>query len=137
MTTQSGTLVLIKVGDGGDPELFTTIGGLQASKMVIDNQLLETTNAETGAWRQLLGNAGIHFLSIEGSGLFTDSVSEEMVRSHAFSGGANSYQFIFANGNKVSGQFIITTYERSGNYGGGEIYALTLESAGTITFTVS
>jgi TP901-1 family phage major tail protein len=115
--------------------VFTTIGGLRLSGMVLDNHVLDATNRESGAWRQLLPNAGIHSLTIHGNGLFTDVASEETVRGYAFAGTVNNYQFIFANGDYVSGPFMVTSYERSGNIDSEEIYSLTLESAGTIIFT--
>ena len=137
MTAQNGALVLIKVGNGGSPEIFSTIGGLRTSRMVLNHAVLDATNRESGPWKQLLGNAGINSLTIEGTGLFTNSASEETLRGYAFANSANNYTFIFANGNNVSGPFMVTAYERSGNYDEEEIYQLTLESAVTIAFAVS
>src|SRR5580693_7449103 len=84
MTAQQGALVLIKAGNGGSPEIFTTIGGLRTSSMTLGNQALDTTNVESGNWRQLMGSAGINSLIVSGSGIFTDAASEETVRGNAF-----------------------------------------------------
>ena len=135
MSIQNGALVLIKIGNGADPEIFTTIGGLHASGMKLDNQILNATNVESGTWKQLLGGAGIQSVSIDGSGLFTDSAAEDTLRGYAFAGSVNNYQFIFANGDMLTGPFLVTSYERSGDYGAEEIYFLALESAGTVAFT--
>ena len=137
MTAQNGTLVLIKVGNGGGPETFTTVGGLRTSEILLNHHPLDATTVESGVWRQLLGSAGILSFHISGSGLFTNSASEELVRGYAFSGSANNYKFIFANGNNVTGPFMVTSYLRSGNHDAEEIYAITLESAGIITFATS
>lgn len=137
MTAQQGALVLIKAGNGGSPESFTTIGGLRASQMDINHQPMVATNVESGAWRQLLANAGILSFRIGGSGRFTDSAAEETLRAHAFSGSINNYRFVFPNGNNVTGPFAVTSYSRSGEEEGEELFALTLESAGTISFSVS
>jgi len=134
MPSQNGTLVLIKAGNGGGPETFTTIGGLRTSDIVLNHHALDATNIESGQWRELLGGSGILSFEISGSGLFTNSASEETVRGYAFAGTANNYQFVFANGDSVTGPFIIISYHRSGNHDGEEIYALTLASAGAITF---
>jgi len=135
MPIQNGSLVLIKVGDGGSPETFITVGGLRASGLKLDNQILNATNLESGTWKQLLGSAGIQSLSISGSGLFTGSTSEDTLRGYAFAGSVNNYQLVFADGDILTGPFLVASYERSGDYGGEEIYSLTLESAGTIIFT--
>lgn len=135
MPAQKGALVLIKVGNGGGPETFATLGGLRTSRMILNSQSLDATNMESGAWRQLLANAGIRSVSISGTGIFTDVASEETLRGYAFAHSANNYQFIFASGDYLTGPFQVTRYERSGNHDEEETYALTLESAGNIIYT--
>ena len=135
MSAQNGALVLIKAGNGGSPEVFTTIGGLRTSHMLLNNQVMNATNVESGAWQQLLGGAGVHSMHVSGGGLFTNSAAEEMVRGYAFGGSVNNYQFIFANGSKVSGAFMIVSYQRSGNHDSEEMFSLALESAGSLTFS--
>lgn len=135
MTIQNGALVLIKVGDGGEPENFATIGGLRTSRIALNNQAIHASHHDSGVWRQLLPGGGIRSMAISGTGLFTDGISEETLRGYAFGGTVNNYRFIFANGDYVAGPFLIASYERGGNHNGEEIYAITLESAGAITFT--
>ena len=103
--------------------------------MVLNNQLLDNSNLESGNWRQYMSEAGIRSLLISGSGVFTDSASEELFRTYAFGAATRNYQFCFANGDYVTGPFQVSAYERSGNHDGAEVYALTLESAGNILFT--
>src|SRR5581483_9582827 len=131
MTAQNGALVLIQAGNGGAPETFATIGGLRITEILVNHHIRDATNIESGAWQQLLGGAGTLSCQISGSGLFTNVSSEETVRGYAFAGSANNYRFIFANGNRITGPFIVTAYHRSGSHDGAEMYALTLESAGT------
>ena len=138
MTAQNGALVLIKVGNGALPtETFTTIGGLRTSRLTINNHILESTNRESGAWKQLLGGAGVNSMTLEGAGLFTNSAAEETLRGYAFAGTANNYKFYFANGNNITGAFLITTYERHGNHDAEEGFSVALESAGPISFAMS
>lgn len=134
MTAQAGALVLIKIGDGEVSESFTTLGGLRTSSIIVNNQLLETSNVSTGAWRQLQDVSGIRTVTITGTGLFTDSVSEEIMRGVAFNGNIHNYQFIFANGDSITGAFLVEEYERSGNIDDAETYRISLQSAGNISF---
>ncbi len=136
MAAQKGSLVLIKVGNGGGPETFTTIGGLRTTRFVLNNQVVDTTNKDSGAWRSLLAGAGIRSITLSGNGVFTDTSSEELVRGYAFSNSINNYEFYFGGNDKFAGAFQITSYERSGNFDGEETYAITFESAGTITSTI-
>jgi TP901-1 family phage major tail protein len=136
MTLQNGSLVLIKISDGGTPvEAFSTIGGLRTSRLSLNNQSIQGNTLESGAWRRLIPNSGIKSLTISGAGLFSDAVSEDTLRGYAFAGSVNNYRFIFANGDYVQGPFLITAYDRGGAHNAEETYSITLASAGTLTFT--
>ena len=136
MTAQQGSLVLLKVGDGATPtENFTTVGGLRTTSFTHNNQTVDTTNKESGAWRELLDGAGTRSITIAGSGVFTDAASEETVRGFAMNNQIKNYQMTFGNGDVMEGAFQITSYQRAGNYNNEETYSLSLASAGAITFT--
>lgn len=136
MTAQKGSLVLLKVGDGATPtETFTTVGGLRTTSITHNNQTVDATNKDSGAWRELLDGAGTRSVSISGSGVFTDSAAEETVRGYAMSSSVNNYELHFGNGDKLSGAFQITSYQRAGSYNDAETYSITLASAGQVSFT--
>ena len=134
MTAYKGSLVVIKAGDGEVSEDFSVIGGLRLSRLILQNRPLESSNIEAGVWRHLLPGSGIRSLHMSGLGMFTDANSEEMVRSHAFAGTSANYQFVFGNADIVSGAFCLTHYERIGDFEEEELYKLTLENSGNITF---
>lgn len=137
MSARKGSLVLIKVGNGATTETFSTIGGIMVSHMLLNQTLLEANTLESQDYRRLLSGAGLKFMRITGSGIFTDAASEELLRGYAFAGSSNNYRFIFASGAYCAGPFIISRYERRGDYDQEEIYALTLESAGIVTYSAS
>lgn len=137
MTAQKGALLLLKVGDGATPtEHFTTVGGLRTTGFTHNNQALDATHRDSGAWRQLLGG-GLRSVTISGSGVFTDAASEETVRGFAMSNQIRNYKMTFGNGDSLTGPFQILSYQRVGNYNAEETYALSLVSAGDITFTTA
>jgi TP901-1 family phage major tail protein len=138
MTAQKGSLVLLKVGDGATPtESFTTVGGLRTTNFTHNNQTVDATNKDSGAWRELLDGAGTRSVSISGSGVFTDSAAEETVRGYAMENSVKNFELTFGNGDKLSGPFQITSYQRAGSYSDVETYSLTLSSAGQVTFTTA
>lgn len=137
MSIQNGSLVLIKIGDGATLENFTTLGGLMNCEISVQQPLLEKNTLESGAFRQALSSAGHRSIRISGEGLFTDSVAEAALRAQSLAGSAVNYEFVFASGAKFRGAFMVTRYERSGNYETPESYAVTLESAGAITYSAS
>ncbi len=137
MVAHKGSLMLIKVGDGALDESFSTLGGLRASSLTLNQAVMDTSCVGGGQWRQLISDAGMRALAIEGTGMFTDAASEELARGYAFSGSAHQFQLYFGNGDFVQGAFIISMYARSGTHASEEVYALRLESAGDINFVTA
>jgi len=141
MAAQKGSAFLLKDNSTGSP---VTLGGMRSTSMSVNGETVDVTTKESGTFdatagndigRVLLGNAGIRSMSISASGVFTDSASENTTRTTAFSGDIVNYDLIFADTSSAKGAFIITSYERAGEYNGEETYSLTLESSGTITYT--
>ena len=59
MTAQRGRDMLVKIGDGGSPESFTTVAGLRTRTFSLNAREVDTTHAESGGWRELLAGAGV------------------------------------------------------------------------------
>ena len=76
MAAQKGSAMLMKVGNGGSPETFTTIGGLRSTSLTINNESVDVTNKDSSGKRTMLAAAGVQSISVSGSGVFTDAASE-------------------------------------------------------------
>ena len=85
--------------------------------------------------RALGPQMGIRSMSVSASGVFTDSAGENNIRGAAFTGGSVNYDLVFGDESTVKGAFIITSYERAGEYNGEETFSISLESNGTMTYT--
>jgi TP901-1 family phage major tail protein len=131
MVGYSGSLVLLKVQQGNKYEV---VGGMRTTHFLLNNQIVDATHKESGKWRYLMSNVGVSSLSITGSGVFTDKGSERCVRNLAFDNRKAKFLLAFGNGDKMYGEFIVSTYERSGNVSEEETYNITLESAGKIEY---
>ncbi len=129
----SGALFLLKNFDEVKKE-FVPIGGMRTTKMMLNRNLVDASSKNSGRWRKLLENAGITSISISASGIFTDSKAERNLRHKAFYGGFELCQLEFGNGDLLTCKFQITSYERSGDYDGEEIYSFSMESSGEIQF---
>ncbi len=140
MAVQKGSSFLLKDNSTGTP---ATIGGLRSTSMSINGEMVDVTTKDSNAFvtsgndkaRDLLEGGGIRSMSISASGVFTDSSTENILRGFAFDGAIQNYDLIFGDGSKVAGAFLITSYERAGEYNGEETYSVTLESHNTITYT--
>ena len=107
MAAQKGSAFLLKDNSTGTA---VTLGGMRSTSMSINGEIVDITT-------------------------FTDSASEETTRVQAFSGDMKAYDLVFEDGSSAKGTFIVSSYERAGEYNGEETYSLSLESSGTITWT--
>ena len=140
MAAGKGSSFLLKENSTGTP---ATIGGLRSTSMTINGEAVDITSKDSNAFissgndkaRDLLQGGGVRSMSLTASGVFTDSSTENLVRGFAFDGAIQNYDLVFSDGSKIAGAFLITSYERAGEFNGEETYSLTLESSNTITYT--
>lgn len=133
MSAQSGSLMLLKVYNVATKK-FEVVGGMRTTKFLLNNQLVDITTKESGQWRKLLSGVGNSYVSISGSGIFTNKNSEQIIRAAAFDNHDLSFEISFGNSDKLLGRFIINVYERIGNVSEEEIYNLGLESSDNVRY---
>jgi len=136
---QQGRAFLLQVGDGdpgGTGELFTTVAGLRSASLSINNETVDVTTKDNAPWRELLANAGIRSMQVQGSGVFKPQVESE-VQGKAMAGTIDNYTLQFEDGATFVGAFQITTMDYTGEHNGERQYSVTLESSGEITFTAA
>lgn len=135
MAAEKGRAFVLKVGDGGDPETFTTIGGMRTTSLSINNEIVDVTNKTSAGWRELLGGAGVRSVTLSGAGVFTDSAAEMSVQAKMLAGSVDNYEITFESGDKFAGAFQATRLEYAGDHNGERTYSLRLESSGAVSFT--
>jgi len=137
MAAQKGKEVLIKIDNGSGTQ--TTIGGLRSSSITLNDESVDITNKDSSGYRSLLAGGGVNSISISGSGVFTDSTTEVLMRT-TFAGQTGgsavfkNFQVIVPDLGTFTGSFQITSLEYAGEYNGEATYSVSLESAGAITF---
>ncbi len=134
MTRQHAKQVVLKVGNGGTPETFTAIGGMQMTRLHIRRGIVVASHAGDSGWRPVRSESGERQISISGQGEFTDSAAEETLRNHAFSGSVVNYQIDFGVGGKITVPCVVASYERLAEMREAMTYRLTLESAGIAVY---
>ena len=140
MAAGKGSSFLLKDNSTGTP---ATIGGLRSTSMTINGEAVDITSKDSNAFissgydkaRDLLQGGGVRSMTISATRVFTDSSTENILRGFAFDGAIQNYDLVFSDGSKISGAFLITSYERAGEFNGEETYSVTLESSNTITYT--
>ena len=132
MAAEKGSAFLLKIGNGGNPPLFTTVAGMRTTQMSVNGEAVNVTSKDSGGWRELLSGAGVRSVSVAGSGIFTGSAAEVRVKSNALGGMIDDYELSFESGERMKGRFLVTRLDYSGDYNGERNYTLSLESSGPV-----
>lgn len=135
MPSQNGRDLLLKIGDGGDPESFTALGAARTTTMSINNRPADATTMDAGGIQKLIAAAGLQDMRVKLDGLFKDAEAEERLRNAAFNRTADNYELCFPNGGKYAARFVVSDYARGGSHDGLEIFSVTLIRSGAGIFT--
>jgi TP901-1 family phage major tail protein len=141
MAKQLGRALLVKIGDGASPEVFSNLCGLNSKALTINNSSIDVTTPDCSTpggalWTETLN--GLKNVTVTGDGFFEDSASETRMNTVAMAAD-NSCNFtvtVPAFGT-YAGAFRIASLEFGGETEGGVTYSLSLESTGAVTFTAA
>ncbi|HEX5775678.1 MAG TPA: phage major tail protein, TP901-1 family [Caulobacteraceae bacterium] len=135
MAAQKGKDILLKIGDGAGPEVFTTVAGLRARTISLNARSVDATDSDSaGRWRELLAGAGVRQASVSGAGVFRDADSDALIRAAFFAQSADNWQLVVPDFGVLEGPFLVAALEYAGEHEGEATYAITLASAGEIAF---
>ena len=138
MAAQKGKDVLLKIGDGANPENYTTVAGLRARTLSLNAKSVDATDSDsTGRWRELLAGAGVKSAAVSGSGVFRDGAADALVRDAFFSQDTRNWRLIIPDFGTLEGRFLIASLDYAGDHEGEVTFALSLASAGPLTFTAA
>lgn len=135
MAGQKGRDVLIKIGDGNAPESFVTVAGIRAKTISLNARAVDGTSGESPeAWRELIAGAGVKSASVSGAGVFKDAESDALLQHCFFAQGVRNFQLLIPDFGSLTGPFLIEALDYSGDHDGEAAFAMTLASAGALTF---
>lgn len=135
MGAQRGRDLLLKIGDGGSPEQFVTVAGLRARTVALNARPVDVTDSDSaGRWRELLAGAGARSAAVSGQGVFRDAASDGLVREAFFAQAARTWRVIVPDFGVLQGPFLVAALEYAGEHEGEASFALSLASAGEVTF---
>jgi TP901-1 family phage major tail protein len=138
MAGQKGRDILLKIGDGGDPEAFTTVAGIRAKTIALNAKMVDGTNADSPeAWRELVAGAGVKSASVSGDGVFKDAASDAALRVAFFAQIARNWRLILPDFGTIEGAFLIENLDYSGDHDGEAAFSIALASAGALSFAAS
>lgn len=110
---------------------YMTIGGVRAKSITINNEEVDITDGDDDTWKKLLEGAGVRSLAASISGLVTNASAFEQLQDKAFAGNIWRLRFNFADGDSLTGLFLISSLELNGEYNGAQAFTASLVSADT------
>ena len=141
MAKQLGRALLLKIGDGADPVVYSNLCGLNSKSLTLNNSSIDVTTPdcttpEGALYTETL--AGLKNASVSGDGFFEDSTAEARMNTVAMANdNSTDFQIIVPDFGTYAGVFRIASLEFGGETEGGVTYSLSLESTGTVTFTAA
>jgi len=131
----SGRLLRLFIEDPEAPEGYTLVGGLRTTAVSLDHEAVEVTTVASEGFRELLPQGGLRSLTLAGEGVVASGASDRALYLQAVEGSAAAYRLDFGNGDRFEGSFLVTRFQRSGSQKDAELFSVTLESTGPLTFT--
>jgi len=126
-----GRNVLIRVNVGGTQ---TLVAGMVSKIYTISRDTTEIQTNPLGQglgpiWRELMPGLDTK-ATIGGSCVFKDDAAMNVLEDLSNSGEAEAFEVEFENGDVLSGNFLVTSYEYTGEYLDAQRGSMTLESSG-------
>jgi len=113
--------------------VMTLIASCVTNTLTANSETVDVTDKSV-LFRELLENAGISSVSVKAQGVCNNSASFAFLRQTIISGTLFNARIESNTGEVYTGLFALTSFESSGEYNKGELFAITLESAGTTAF---
>ena len=133
MSAQRGKDILLKIE--GAPGVFTTVAGLRARTISLNARTVDATDGDSaGRWRELLDGAGVKSAAVAGQGIFRDAASDALIREAFFSQLAQRWRLIVPDFGVLEGPFLVAALEYAGEHEGEATFAISLASAGEVSF---
>lgn len=141
MAKQLGRALLVKIGDGADPVVYSNLCGLNSKSLTLNNSSIDVTtpdctSPEGALYTETL--AGVKNVSVSGDGFFEDSTAEARMNTVAMANdNKTDFEIVVPDFGTYAGEFRISSLEFGGETEGGVTYSVSLESSGTVTFTAA
>ena len=55
MSAEKGSAFLLKIGNGANPPVFSTMAGLRTTQLSVNGEPVNVTSKDSGGWRELRG----------------------------------------------------------------------------------
>lgn len=137
ITAKPGFQFIFQVADPAvSPTVFTTVGGLRNTRLTINNNPADISNAASAGFREFLPEGGVQDFQLAADGVFDSSgAAARRVFQAAVNRTLIEGRVISGHGDSFTGNFVVQSCERSGPYQDAEQYSIQLQGSGQIVYT--
>ncbi|WFU88988.1 phage tail tube protein [Rhizobium sp. CC1099] len=135
---QLGRLLLIKIGDGADPEVFNNMCGLKTRSFNMSANEIDTTIpscTNPGGPVQKTSRPGISNRTFSGSGAFVSSTAMDTFMGYVRGASAFNAQVIVPGDGTYEGSWMVTDFSFSGDVEPNMEFSATFVAADVLEFT--
>lgn len=129
-----GKQVLLYMGNGGAPEVFSLIAAGTSHSMTVNQTEVEKNSKDSGGWREIFPVGSIRSISLSMTGIFKETADQDALRNLVMSSNPEAnFRFNLGGTRRITGKFQITSYEHSGETEGFAQFTAQFSSNGVIT----
>jgi TP901-1 family phage major tail protein len=117
----------------------TTLAGVRSRSVSISNDYVDVTNDDDAGWRALLADPSVRSVEVTISGISSDEVLLAEIMKASITGEvlqADLPSTLAVPGN-LSGTYVVSSFEQSGDHDGAVEFSSTFMSNGAIVYTAS
>lgn len=117
----------------------TTLAGVRTRGMTVTNDYVDVTNDDDAGWRTLLADPGVRSVEVTIGGITTDEVLLDAIMEASVTSGTlvGNLPSSLTTPGTMSGEYLISSFEQSGNHDGEVEFTATFMSTGEVTYTAS
>jgi TP901-1 family phage major tail protein len=117
----------------------TTLAGVRSRSLSISNEYVDVTTDDDLSWRTLLSDPGLRSMEVTISGVVTDEavLADIMAAEIAAATLEATLPTALSTAGTLSGSWLISSHEMSGDHDGAVEFSTTFMSTGEITYTAS
>ncbi|KZK76483.1 Phage major tail protein 2 [Pseudovibrio sp. W64] len=138
MADGKGRLLLLKLGNGADPEVFENTAGIKTRNLSINNSLVDATVPDSDDPGSIVYSSSVHGIqsvSFSGSGLSDDSATSTQLNAACLEQTRTNAKVIVPGLGEYAGVILIESIEFSGEVEGEAEFSISVKFTGKVTFT--
>jgi predicted secreted protein len=135
MSARNGSLVTIKIGSDTQPEIFTSLGGLERVQVNISQPYTDRASPAFVNWRHNSDSSGLLYVRVNATGIDINQRSNRLLRQTILNKASKIFQIIFEKGDKLTGRFVIVEYQQLESSSNQDRFSIELLSSGAITYS--